>query len=54
MVQECNPPARCGEPIILTVDTAAMHAAGYAFYQAANGVCLTDHGPPGSLSGWSG
>ena len=23
----------------LTVDAAAMHAAGHAFYQAANGVC---------------
>src|SRR5205823_2352095 len=30
--------ARRGAPIILTVDAAAMHAAGHAFYQAANGV----------------
>ena len=36
-------------PVILTVDAAAMHAAGHAFYQAANGVWLTDrvHGTDG-------
>jgi putative RNA 2'-phosphotransferase len=28
--------------------------AGHAFYQAANGVSLTDHVPPGYLSGWPG
>jgi len=28
-----------------------MQAAGHAFYQAANGVWLTDHVPPGYLSG---
>ena len=37
MVRECRPPARRGAPIILTVDAAAMHAAGHAFYQAAMG-----------------
>jgi hypothetical protein len=31
---------------------AAVHAVGHAFYQAANGVWLTDHVPPGCLSGW--
>ncbi len=41
-------------PVILTVDAAAMHAAGHAFYQAANGIWLTDHVPPGDLSGWLG
>jgi putative RNA 2'-phosphotransferase len=41
-------------PVILTVAAAAMHAAGHAFYQAAIGVWLTDHVPPGYLSGWSG
>jgi hypothetical protein len=46
---------RCSEaPVILTVDAAAIHAAGHAFYQAANGVWLTDHVPPGDLSGWPG
>jgi hypothetical protein len=37
--------------VILTVDAAAMHAARHAFYQAANGVWLTDQVPPGYLSG---
>jgi DNA-directed RNA polymerase specialized sigma24 family protein len=46
--------ARRGAPIILTVDAAAMHAASHAFYQAANGVWLTDHVPPGYLSGCPG
>ena len=46
--------AHRGAPIILTMDAAAMHAAGHAFYQAANGVWLTDHVPPGYLSGWPG
>ena len=54
MVRACRPPARRERPIILTVDAAAMHAAGHAFYQAANGVWLTDHVPPGYLSGWPG
>ena len=46
--------ARREAPVILTVDAAAMHAAGHDFYQAANGVWLTDHVPPGYLSGWPG
>ena len=46
--------ARREVPVILTVDAAAMHAAGHTFYQAANGVWLTDHVPPGDLSGWPG
>ncbi len=32
---------RHGVPVILKVDTAAMHAAGQEFYQADNGVWLT-------------
>jgi RNA:NAD 2'-phosphotransferase (TPT1/KptA family) len=28
--------------------------ASHAFYQAANSVWLTDHVPPGDLSGWLG
>ena len=43
--------ARREAPVNLTVDAAAMHAA---FYQATNGVWLTDHVPPGDLSGWPG
>jgi putative RNA 2'-phosphotransferase len=55
MVRECRLPVRRGAPIILTVDAAAMHAAGRAFYRAANGVWLTDHVPPPCyLSGWPG
>jgi len=46
--------ARREAAVILTVDAAAMHAAGHAFRQGANGVWLTDHVPPGYLSGWPG
>jgi putative RNA 2'-phosphotransferase len=46
--------ARRGAPVVLTVDAAAMHAGGHTFYQAANGVWLTDHVPPGYVSGWPG
>jgi putative RNA 2'-phosphotransferase len=42
-----RPRATRGAHHILAVDAAAMHAAGHAFYQAANGVRLTDHVPPG-------
>ena len=49
-----DPGGRRDAPVILTVDAAAMHAAGHAFYQAANDVWLTDHVPPGDLSGWPG
>jgi putative RNA 2'-phosphotransferase len=37
---------RRGDPVVLRVDAAGMHAAGFRFYQAANGVWLTDHVPP--------
>ena len=33
--------SRHGEPVIYEVNTAQMHADGYIFYQAANGVWLT-------------
>ena len=46
--------ARREAPVILTVDAAAIHADGRAFYEADNGVWLTDHVPPGCLSGWLG
>jgi putative RNA 2'-phosphotransferase len=35
--------------VILAVDAAGMHAAGLAFYRAANGVWLTDAVPPDYL-----
>jgi putative RNA 2'-phosphotransferase len=38
--------ARRGEPVILRIDAAAMHAAGHVFHRAANGVWLTSHVPP--------
>ena len=41
--------ARRGRPVVLLVDSAAMSAAGHEFFQAANGVWLTAHVPPGFL-----
>ena len=41
---------RHGEPVVFTVDGAAMHARGYLFYCSANGVWLTDHVPPEFLT----
>ncbi len=38
--------ARRGQPVILAVDAAALHRAGFTFYRSANGVWLTDHVPP--------
>jgi putative RNA 2'-phosphotransferase len=38
--------ARRGAPIILAVDAAAMHQAGFTFYRSGNGVWLVDHVPP--------
>jgi putative RNA 2'-phosphotransferase len=38
--------ARRGRPVVLRVDAAGMHAAGLAFYEATNGVWLTDRVPP--------
>jgi putative RNA 2'-phosphotransferase len=32
---------RHGQPVVLIVDAAAMHAAGHDFFQSANGVWLT-------------
>lgn len=41
---------RYGQPVLLTVDTQAMRAAGAVFYQADNGVWLVDQVPPVYLS----
>lgn len=41
---------RYGQPVLLTVDTQAMCAAGAVFYQADNGVWLVDQVPPVYLS----
>ena len=41
--------ARYGQPLLLTVDAAALHARGQAFHQASNGVWLTAAVPPAFL-----
>jgi putative RNA 2'-phosphotransferase len=41
--------ARRGEPVVLRVDAAGMHAAGAVFLLATNGVWLTGHVPPEHL-----
>ncbi len=38
--------SRRGRPIVLRVDAAGMHHHGYRFFQADNGVWLTDAVPP--------
>lgn len=38
--------ARRGRPVLLAVAAGALHAAGGVFYQAGNGVWLTEHVPP--------
>ncbi|MCF3932674.1 RNA 2'-phosphotransferase [Acuticoccus sp. M5D2P5] len=40
---------RHGKPTVLTVDAGRMHADGFQFVRADNGVWLTDHVPPGYL-----
>jgi putative RNA 2'-phosphotransferase len=42
--------ARRGHPVVLRIDAAGMHRSGHLFYQAANGVWLTDHVPPQWIS----
>jgi putative RNA 2'-phosphotransferase len=42
--------ARHGEPIVLVVQAEQMHAAGFTFYCAANGVWLTLYVPREYLS----
>jgi putative RNA 2'-phosphotransferase len=41
---------RHGKPAILRVDTLQMHAKGFKFYRADNGVWLTDRVPPEFLT----
>ncbi len=38
--------SRRGRTVVLPICAGAMHADGYAFYQSANGVWLTDAVPP--------
>ena len=41
-----NVGSRHGKPVVLTIDTVAMLAAGHQFYLADNGVWLTETVPP--------
>ena len=41
---------RHGRPVVLRVDTAALHAEGQLFWRADNGVWLTDRGPAAHLA----
>jgi putative RNA 2'-phosphotransferase len=41
---------RHGSPVVLTVNAAEMHQAGYPFYCSANGVWLVDKVPPEFLT----
>jgi putative RNA 2'-phosphotransferase len=41
---------RHGKPVIFNVDAARMHAEGFKFYLADNGVWLTDQVPPPFLT----
>ncbi len=41
--------SRHGKPVVLRIATGRMHADGFAFWQADNGVWLTDHVPPAYL-----
>ena len=42
--------ARHGSPVVLKVDCATMHAEGFSFFKADNGVWLTDVVPAKHLS----
>ncbi|UXI67262.1 RNA 2'-phosphotransferase [Tahibacter amnicola] len=42
---------RHGTPLVLVVDCQRMHAEGYVFFRADNGVWLTDRVPPRFLDG---
>ncbi|MDA9543399.1 RNA 2'-phosphotransferase [Bradyrhizobium sp. CCBAU 45321] len=41
---------RHGKPHIFKVDAGSMHAKGFNFFRAENGVWLTDHVPPEFLA----
>lgn len=43
---------RRGDPVVLVIDAARMHAAGHAFFLSANGVWLTDHVPAQYIADW--
>ncbi|CDF94946.1 MULTISPECIES: RNA 2'-phosphotransferase [unclassified Pseudomonas] len=41
---------RYGKPVVLKVDALRMHQLGFKFFQAENGVWLTDHVPASLIS----
>lgn len=41
---------RYGKPVVLKVDALRMHKQGFKFFQAENGVWLTDHVPASLIS----
>ncbi|AKK00371.1 RNA 2'-phosphotransferase [Pseudomonas chlororaphis] len=41
---------RYGKPVVLEVEALRMHQQGFSFFQADNGVWLTDHVPANFLS----
>ena len=43
---------RRGKPVILTIDSAAMHGDGHLFYVADNGVWLTASVPADYIASW--
>ena len=43
---------RRGSPVVLTIDAAAMSAAGHRFHVSANGVWLTDRVPVAFVAAW--
>lgn len=45
--------SRHGKPIVFAIDCDRMHSDAIEFYQADNGVWLTDAVPPAYLSVWS-
>ncbi|QQC63182.1 RNA 2'-phosphotransferase [Paraburkholderia ginsengisoli] len=45
--------ARHGQPLVLVVDAAQMHADGYSFARSDNGVWLTPAVPTAYLSKWT-
>jgi len=42
--------ARHGSPVVLEIQAGSMHAAGYPFYLADNGVWLVERVPPGFIT----
>lgn len=45
--------ARHGKPVVLAINAAAMHQAGYTFYCSDNGVWLVDSVPPEYIQPYS-